>query len=146
MKKVSTAARGELGKFAGQRLTIGLDLGDRSSWYCVLDEQGELLVEQLSGATTGAEKLGAERAATAHQQGRRPLSKNADGAKRAPHSGAVWSRQRSAAANQGRPYIPTRCLGGQRMWNNTLPFRQCGRSTTTSCLMPEGALMSWGIS
>jgi hypothetical protein len=58
MKKVSTAARCELGEFPGQRLTIGLDLRDRSSWYCVLDEQGELLVEQLSGATTGAEKLG----------------------------------------------------------------------------------------
>lgn len=28
-----------------QQLTIGMDLGDRSSRYCVLDEQGELLVE-----------------------------------------------------------------------------------------------------
>ena len=39
MKKVSTAARCEFGKFVGQRLTIGLDLGGRWSWYCVLDEQ-----------------------------------------------------------------------------------------------------------
>ena len=27
-------------------LTIGLDLGDRSSFYCVLDEAGEVLLEQ----------------------------------------------------------------------------------------------------
>ena len=56
MKKVSTAARGELGKFAGQRLTIGLDLGDRSSWYCILDEQGELLLEQKVATTPKAMK------------------------------------------------------------------------------------------
>jgi transposase len=54
MKKVSTAARSEFGKFAGQRLTIGLDLGDRWSWYCVLDEQGELLLEQKVATTPKA--------------------------------------------------------------------------------------------
>ncbi len=42
-------------------------------------------------------ELRSERTATAHQQGRRPLSKNADGARRALHSGALWTRQRSAA-------------------------------------------------
>jgi len=56
MKKVSTAARCEFGKFAGQRLTIGLDLGDRSSWYCVLDEQGELRLEQKVATTPKAMK------------------------------------------------------------------------------------------
>src|SRR2546421_4990179 len=56
MKKVSTATRCEFGKFAGQRLTIGLDLGDRSSWYCILDEQGELLVEQKVATTPKAMK------------------------------------------------------------------------------------------
>ena len=56
MKKVSTAARCEFGKFVGQRLTIGLDLGDRSSWYCVLDEQGELLLEQKVATTAKAMK------------------------------------------------------------------------------------------
>ena len=29
-----------------QTLTIGLDLGDRNSWYCVLDEAGHIHVEQ----------------------------------------------------------------------------------------------------
>jgi hypothetical protein len=40
MKKISIAAAREIEKVAGQRLTVGLDLGDRSSWYCVLNEAG----------------------------------------------------------------------------------------------------------
>ena len=46
MKKVSTVAAQQSRNFSQQKLTIGLDLGDRSSWYCVLDETGELLLEQ----------------------------------------------------------------------------------------------------
>ena len=38
MKKISTTAAQEIEKVEGQKLTIGLDLGDRSSWYCVLEE------------------------------------------------------------------------------------------------------------
>jgi hypothetical protein len=41
MKKVSTGATKQINKSSEQKLTIGLDLGDRSSWYCVLDERGE---------------------------------------------------------------------------------------------------------
>jgi transposase len=37
-----------------QKLTIGLDLGDRSSWYCVLDEAGNVLVEQRLSTTAQA--------------------------------------------------------------------------------------------
>jgi hypothetical protein len=33
MKKVSTAAAKQSRNFSGQKLTIGLDLGDRSSYY-----------------------------------------------------------------------------------------------------------------
>ena len=40
MKKVSTAAARQTKNFSDRKLTIGLDLGDRSSWYCVLDEAG----------------------------------------------------------------------------------------------------------
>ena len=40
MKKVSTVAAKQSKNFSEQKLTIGLDLGDRSSWYCVLDERG----------------------------------------------------------------------------------------------------------
>ena len=46
MKKVSIAARKQSRNFSQQKLTIGLDLGDRSSCYCVLDETGHFLVEQ----------------------------------------------------------------------------------------------------
>ena len=36
MKKVSTAATKQGRNISRQILTIGLDLGDRNSWYCVL--------------------------------------------------------------------------------------------------------------
>jgi transposase len=57
MKKISTAAAQEMGKFEGQRLTIGLDLGDRSSYYCVLDEAGGVLLEQRISTTPKAVKV-----------------------------------------------------------------------------------------
>ena len=37
-----------------QNLAIGLDLGDRSTWYCGLDEAGEVISEQKLGATPKA--------------------------------------------------------------------------------------------
>ena len=33
-------------KISQQKLTIGLDLGDRNSWYCVLDKAGQIRLEQ----------------------------------------------------------------------------------------------------
>ena len=41
MKKVSTAAAKQSRNISQPKLTIGLDLGDRTSWYCVLDEAGQ---------------------------------------------------------------------------------------------------------
>ena len=35
MKKVSTVVRNESRNLSQPKLTSGLDLGDRSSWYCV---------------------------------------------------------------------------------------------------------------
>src|ERR1700752_5124793 len=49
MKKGSTAAPKQSRNFSQQRLTIGLDPGDSSSWYCVLDEAGEIVLEQKVG-------------------------------------------------------------------------------------------------
>ena len=46
MKKSSTAATEQSRNISQQRLTVGLDLGDRNSWYCVLDETGQIQVEQ----------------------------------------------------------------------------------------------------
>jgi transposase len=52
--KVSTAAVKATKNLSQPQLTIGLDLGDRSSWYCLLDEAGEVLREQKLGTTAKA--------------------------------------------------------------------------------------------
>src|SRR6202140_4149628 len=54
MKKISTVAVKQSKNISGKKLTIGLDLGDRSSWYCVLDEAGEVLLEQKLTTTPKA--------------------------------------------------------------------------------------------
>ena len=46
MKKVSTVAAKPSKKISQQKLTVGLDLGDRNSWYCVVDESGQIRLEQ----------------------------------------------------------------------------------------------------
>src|SRR6266853_1577736 len=45
MKKISTVAIGRIENFKDQQLTIGLDLGDRFSHYCILNESGEVIGE-----------------------------------------------------------------------------------------------------
>src|SRR6201998_3997545 len=54
MKKVSTAAMKQSRNISRQTLTIGLDLGDRNSWYCVLDETGQIQLEQRVRTTAKA--------------------------------------------------------------------------------------------
>ena len=54
MKKVSTAAVKATKNVSQPKLTVGLDLGDRSSWYCLLDEAGEVLQEQKLSTTSKA--------------------------------------------------------------------------------------------
>ena len=56
MKKIGTVAVKQNRNFRERKLTIGLDLGDRSSWYCVLDEAGEVVLEQRLGTTPKAMK------------------------------------------------------------------------------------------
>jgi transposase len=56
MKKVSTAGAKQIRKCSEHKLTIGFDLGDRSSWYCVLEERGEVLLEQRVSTTPKAMK------------------------------------------------------------------------------------------
>src|SRR5512142_2373820 len=46
MKKTSAVVAKQDRNISRQRLTIGLDLGDRNSWYCVLDESGRVQQEQ----------------------------------------------------------------------------------------------------
>jgi len=45
VKKISTVATNRNEIFKEHKLTIGLDLGDRSSHYCILDEAGEVILE-----------------------------------------------------------------------------------------------------
>lgn len=54
MKKVSTVAAKQNSNLSQPKLTIGLDLGDRSSWYCVLDEGGEVQWESKVSTTAKA--------------------------------------------------------------------------------------------
>jgi transposase len=53
MQKISTTRTAGKNIFHGQ-LTIGLDLGDRWSAYCVLDENGGILLEQKAATTPEA--------------------------------------------------------------------------------------------
>src|ERR1700679_769722 len=54
MRKLTTTIMQEtLNKYDG-RLTVGLDLGDRSSFYCVLDGTGDVLLEQKVSTTPKA--------------------------------------------------------------------------------------------
>jgi transposase len=54
MKKVSTVGTQQGRNISQQKLTIGLDLGDRNSWYCVVDEAGQIQLEQRVRTSTKA--------------------------------------------------------------------------------------------
>ena len=56
MEKTSTVRVNGNMIFKGHKLTIGVDLGDRWSCYCVLDEAGEILLEQKVATTPEAMK------------------------------------------------------------------------------------------
>src|SRR5215469_18319827 len=54
MRKSITVAGKQTRIFAQLKHTVGLDLGDRWSWYCVLDEGGEVVFEQKLSTTPKA--------------------------------------------------------------------------------------------
>src|SRR6476646_7626063 len=56
MKKISTVQVFGSEIFKEQQLTIGVDLGDRWSFYCVLDEAGKIILEQKVPTTPEAMK------------------------------------------------------------------------------------------
>src|ERR1700682_5738475 len=56
MKKTSTVQALQSEDFKEQKLTIGVDLGDRWSFYCVLDEAGKIVLEQKLPTTPEAMK------------------------------------------------------------------------------------------
>src|SRR6266852_2047601 len=58
MGKISTMALDRIEIFKDQKLTIGLDLGDRFSHYCILNEAGEVIWEsQLPTTPRGIEEV-----------------------------------------------------------------------------------------
>jgi transposase len=54
MKKTSTVQVFQNDIFREQKLTIGLDLGDRWSFYCVMDGAGQVILEQKLPTTSEA--------------------------------------------------------------------------------------------
>ena len=56
MKKISTLQAFSNELLKEQKLTIGVDLGDRSSAYCVLNEAGEIILEHKLPTTPEAMK------------------------------------------------------------------------------------------
>jgi hypothetical protein len=46
VKKISTVAKRGNEIFKEPKLTLGLDLGDRTSHYCILDEAGKVILER----------------------------------------------------------------------------------------------------
>ena len=76
MKKTSTIRVNGNMIFKGHKLTIGLDLGDRWSFYCVLDEAGQIILEQKLPTTPEAMKqtFGTYREVSSHwRRGHIPL-------------------------------------------------------------------------
>ena len=61
MKKTSTVRVNGNVIFKGHKLTIGMDLGDCWSYYCVLDEAGKIILEQKVATTAEAMKQTFER-------------------------------------------------------------------------------------
>jgi transposase len=54
MKKVSTAVRKQGRNISQPTRSIGLDLGDRNSWYCVVDDAGQIQLEERVRTTAKA--------------------------------------------------------------------------------------------
>jgi hypothetical protein len=58
VKKISTVAIEGIQIFKENQLTVGLDLGDRTSHYCILNEAGEVIWEdKLPTTPTGIEEV-----------------------------------------------------------------------------------------
>jgi transposase len=54
MKKGSTGTAQQSRNISQQKRTTGLELGDRNSWYCMLDEAGQIQREQRVRTTANA--------------------------------------------------------------------------------------------
>ena len=105
MKKISTVRVNGNMIFKGHKLTIGVDLGDRWSCYCVLDEAGEIILEQKVATTPEAMKLAfgrIPRSLIALETGTHsPSTKpSRPGSKEAPRSPRIRQRTRHPTRNK----------------------------------------------
>jgi hypothetical protein len=105
-KDVSTVAAKPSKKMSQQKLTVGLDLGDRNSWYCVLDESG--------ADTTGA--------ASSHEceSIARSLQRDAAQADRAGNRDAFALDQSLAQRSWLTPRVNAQRHGGGKTSGHTL--------------------------
>jgi D-serine dehydratase len=71
MKKLTTTMMQETLHKQDRHLTVGLDLGDRSSFYCVLDEAGDVLMEQRLSTRQGDKRDLRSDASEPHRTGDR---------------------------------------------------------------------------
>ena len=71
MRKISTVQTFGKEILNEQKLTIGVDLGDRWSFYCVLDEAGKIILEQKVATTPEAMKQIFEKIPRGLETGRR---------------------------------------------------------------------------
>ena len=101
MKKISTLRTNGNMIFKGHKLTIGVDLGDRWSFYCILDEAGEILLEQKVATTPEAMKQIFEKIPRSLIAGdRNTFSLGKPAAKGAGASGARGPRSKGAIDHQ----------------------------------------------
>jgi len=68
VKKTITVAKNRNENFKQPQLTIGVDLGDRISHYCILDETGNVILEQSVPTTPkeSSKSLARSRAVESH--------------------------------------------------------------------------------
>ena len=100
MQKISTMQANGKKIFKG-RLTIGLDLGDRFSSYCVLDEAGEILLEHRLPTTPEA--------AMKQTFGRMPRPHGRGNSSLCPSTSRSYSYSGSNRARIARPSSTGRC-------------------------------------
>ena len=71
MKKISTVATNRNKIFKKPELTIGLDLGDRISHYCILNKAGEVILEHSLPTTPKGIHQDQQDLAQSHRAGNR---------------------------------------------------------------------------
>lgn len=126
MKKVSIAAANQIRNFSGEKLTIGLDLGDRSNWYCMLDEAGSIVLEQRLSTSPKAmqAEFGKSRGGASQRSGRlsraRPQGAYLLQSDESSDGTGLWGYDLAGATkrSRGKPYDTLRPAASCRVFMN----------------------------